>query len=256
MPNVVSKRTNPKISGAISLAASKPGSTRKQSAPAAAAGGNPHATRGNRVGQAARQRILAAAERVFAEGGYGSASTARIAEAAGLPKANLHYYFGTKGALYEAVLSDILEVWRSAADTITADADPATALTAYVDAKIELSRRRPLASKIFANELLHGAKVVRPYLQRELRAWVSDKARIFDRWAAQGRMNKVDAEHLFFGIWAMTQTYADFDVQVRAVLGARALKDPEFEAAKRTITAMVLGACGLTPTKPNRRKRA
>jgi TetR/AcrR family transcriptional regulator len=245
MRDVVSKRTNPTLSPRARAAASKPGSARRQSA----------LPNGNRVGQAARERILRAAERIFAEGGYGSASTARIAEAAGLPKANLHYYFGTKGALYEAVLGDILETWRSAADTITENADPATALTAYVEAKIELSRRRPLASKIFANELLHGAKVVRPYLQRELRGWVSDKARILDRWAEQGRIRPIDAEHLFFGIWAMTQTYADFDVQVRAVLGTRTLKDDEFKAASRTISAMVLGACGLLPAT-NRRKRA
>jgi TetR/AcrR family transcriptional regulator len=208
---------------------------------------------GNRVGQAARRRIMAAAERVFAEGGYGSASTARIAEAAGIPKANLHYYFGTKGALYEAVLADILEVWRNAADTITDDADPATALAEYVRLKVELSRRRPLASKIFANELLHGAKVVRPYLARELRGWVAEKGRILDRWVREGRMRKIDPQHLFFGMWAMTQTYADFDVQVRAVLGARTLRDEDYEAAVRTITAMVLGACGLDAP---RRKRA
>jgi TetR/AcrR family transcriptional regulator len=251
MPNVVSKRTNPAISLRARAAAAKQGNVRRQSAAAGS----------NRVGLAARKRILAAAERIFAEGGYSSASTGRIAEAAGIPKANLHYYFGTKGALYEAVLSDILEVWRSAADTITEDADPAEALSAYVKIKIELSRQRPLASKIFANELLHGAKIVRPYLARELRGWVSDKARIFDRWAEQGRMKKIDAEHLFFGIWAMTQTYADFDVQVRAVLGARALKNEDYDAAVRMITSMVLGACGLSDSdaakgKAKGRKRA
>ena len=45
-------------------------------------------------------RILAAAEQVFAERGYSAASTASIAALAGLPKANLHYYFRTKQALY------------------------------------------------------------------------------------------------------------------------------------------------------------
>lgn len=250
MRNVVTKRTNPSLSLRSRTQAAKRGTARKQSAAQAR----------NRVGQAARKAILTAAERIFAEGGYSSASTARIAEAAGIPKANLHYYFGTKGALYEAVLSDILEVWRTAADTIAADADPAEALTEYVKVKIELSRQRPLASKIFANELLHGAKVVRPYLARELRGWVSDKARIFDRWAAEGRMKKIDAEHLFFGIWAMTQTYADFDVQVRAVLGTRSLSGDDYQAATRMITAMVLGYCGLAKDsggkKAKRRKRA
>jgi AcrR family transcriptional regulator len=137
MHPVGSKRTNPPIKLQARRVAAKPGGARRQIAEA----------NGNRVGQAARQRILTAAERIFAEAGYGSASMARIADAAGLPKANLHYYFGTKGALYHAVLSDILEIWRSAADTITDKADPATALAAYVRAKLDLSRQRPLASK-------------------------------------------------------------------------------------------------------------
>src|SRR3546814_5945922 len=51
-----------------------------------------------------RALILAAAEDVFATQGYRGATTAAIAKKAGLPKANVHYYFGTKEALYAAVL--------------------------------------------------------------------------------------------------------------------------------------------------------
>ena len=40
--------------------------------------------------------ILEAAEEVFAEYGFSGATTSRIAERAGIPKANLHYYFPTK----------------------------------------------------------------------------------------------------------------------------------------------------------------
>ena len=32
-------------------------------------------------------------------------------------------------------------------------------------------------------------------------------------------MRKIDPRHLIFSIWAVTQHYADFDMQVRAVLG-------------------------------------
>src|SRR4051812_19574146 len=72
------------------------------------------------VGAAGRIRrrnaavILAAAEQVFAESGFAGASMARIAAAAGLPKANLHYYFGTKEQLYQTVLTGILELWLDA----------------------------------------------------------------------------------------------------------------------------------------------
>src|SRR5260370_24993000 len=55
-----------------------------------------------RIRQANVARILDAAERVFAESGFAGATMAQIAAASGLPKANLHYYFGTTDALYPA----------------------------------------------------------------------------------------------------------------------------------------------------------
>ena len=58
----------------------------------------------SQIRQANEALILAAAERVFAGAGFGGATMAAIAEAAGLPKANLHYYFGSKQALCRTVL--------------------------------------------------------------------------------------------------------------------------------------------------------
>ena len=48
------------------------------------------------IRQANRERILAAANGVFARAGFAAATTAAIAKAAGLPKANVHYDFGSK----------------------------------------------------------------------------------------------------------------------------------------------------------------
>src|SRR3546814_7018888 len=79
-----------------------------------------------------RALILAAAEEVFATQGYRGATTAAIAKKAGLPKANVHYYFGTKDALYAAVLEDILGLWLGELDRITEERDPATALGDYI----------------------------------------------------------------------------------------------------------------------------
>jgi TetR/AcrR family transcriptional regulator len=190
-------------------------------------------------------RILKAAEEVFASAGFSGARTAAIARRAGVPKANLHYYFGTKEALYRKVLENILEVWLALGDSIRADADPAEALAAYVAAKVEHSRRRPHASKVFANELLHGAPQIKGYLRNELKRWVDGKARIIDGWVAQGRLAPIRARHLFFVLWAMTQTYADFDVQVAAVLGRPRIAPQDYQDATALITRLVLRGCGL-----------
>ena len=101
---------------------------------------------------------------------------------------------------------------------------------------------------MFANELLHGAPVVGETLHTELRNRVVDKARVIDGWIAAGRMAPVDSTHLFFTIWAATQTYADFDVQVRAVLSdGKPLSDTDQQRATRHVLTMVLRGCGLAP---------
>ena len=182
---------------------------------------------------------------MFATKGFSGATTAEIAERAGLPKANLHYYFRTKRALYRAVLDDILALWLEATASITPDAEPAIALGRYVEAKIAYSRTRPFASKVFANELLHGAPEIRGFLGGAMKRLVDDKAAVIRGWIAAGRIAPVDPHHLFFVLWAATQTYADFDCQVAAVLGRKSLCAADFERAAETVSALVLRGLGL-----------
>ncbi len=196
-------------------------------------------------GDTAREALLGAAERVFARAGFNGATTAAIAEAAGVPKSNLHYHFGSKHALYHEVLARTLRDWLVPMDNLVAEADPRTALAGYIGAKMAMSAQRPDASRVFANELLHGAPVLGELMRTDLRAMVRKKARVIEGWIADGRMAKVDPTHLFFTIWAATQTYADFDVQVRAVLGRARLSGRDHARATEHVTTLVLRGCGL-----------
>ena len=172
------------------------------------------ATKGQ-IRQANESRILGAAEKVFARTGFGGATMAAISTASGLPKANLHYYFGSKDVLYRAVLARILNDWLLPTHCIVVDADPRTALDQYIRAKMALSVQRPDGSKVFANEMLHGAPVVKAILETDLRQMVEAKAAVVQGWIDAGRMASVDATHLFFTIWAATQTYADELMEVQ-----------------------------------------
>ena len=197
------------------------------------------------IRQANEALILAAAERVFAGAGFGGATMAAIAEAAGLPKANLHYYFGAKQDLYRAVLARTLQDWLVPTHDITPQADPRQALERYIRAKMALSAQRPDASKVFANELLHGAPVLKGLLATDLRDMVLAKAAVLQGWIDAGRMAPVDPVHLFFTIWAATQTYADFEVQVAAVLGKSELGAKDYARATEHVVTLVLRGCGL-----------
>jgi TetR/AcrR family transcriptional regulator len=198
----------------------------------------------NRAAQ--QMAIITAAERVFAGACFGGATMAAIAMAAGLPKPNLHYYFGSKRALYRAVLERTLHAWLEPADSIVADADPREALECYIRGKMRQSFTRPYASRVWANELLHGAPELRGTLVRTLRPLMRRKAAVIEQWAAAGRMAPVDSMHLFFTIWAATQTYADFEVQICAVVG-RASLDREAQArATQHVVSLILRGCGLS----------
>ncbi|MBS0640697.1 MAG: TetR family transcriptional regulator C-terminal domain-containing protein [Proteobacteria bacterium] len=198
-----------------------------------------------RIRQAATAHIVAAAERVFAEAGYEGASMAALAAAAGLPKANLHYYFHNKAGLYRAVLDNILTTWISAADDIRPENDPAQALCRYIRDKIVLSQQRPYASKVFANEVLHGAGQLHAYFSTDMRRIFREKAAVIDHWIAQGLMDRVDSLHLLFAIWAMTQTYADFEAQIRPVLGIPRMTDDVYATGADLIVKLVLQGCGV-----------
>jgi len=190
--------------------------------------------------ESAEARLLEAAETVFAERGFGGARTAVIAARAGLPKANLHYYFRTKEALYRAVLANVLHLWLDELDRFTRERDPAEAIADYIAAKLNWSMTRPNASKVFANEIMHGAPFLAEFLGGELRSRVEQKATVIRHWVRTGKLAPVEPKHFIFTLWAMTQHYADFEVQVRAVLGRTTLTKADFNAAARNITDLVL----------------
>ena len=189
--------------------------------------------------------ILGAAEAVFARAGFAGATMAGIAALAGLPKANLHYYFRTKASLYRAVLDHTLTLWLAETDGIRNDAEPLIALGDYIRAKMRLTATHRDASRVFANEMLHGAPHIGGYLRNELKALVDEKSRVIDHWAQKGLMDRVDARHLFFTIWAATQTYADFQPQVCAVLGKTRLTRAELDHASEQLVRMILRGCGV-----------
>jgi len=188
--------------------------------------------------------ILDAAEKVFAEAGFGGATMQLIADLAGLPKANLHYYFPTKEALYRRVVQDIFHVWLQAADIFDDAPGPIEGIGAYIDAKMEISRRHPAGSKVWASEVMHRAPVIQDYLETTLVEWTEDRMAVIRRWIREGLMDPVDPRHLLYMLWATTQHYADFGHQIETLNGGRPLSDEEWAAAKHSVKTIILNGIG------------
>lgn len=198
-----------------------------------------------RIRQQNEQRIISAAEEEFARHGYKGATMNGIAQRAGLPKANIHYYFKSKLALYAAVLSGIIELWDGTLNELRAEDDPAQVLPAYIAAKIRFSRDYPLASRIFAIEILNGAPNLVGYFNDEYRNWFRSRTEVFRTWMQQGKIARLDPAHLIFLLWSTTQHYADFACQIQASLGRNSLTDADYQAATETLTQVILRGCGI-----------
>lgn len=205
----------------------------------------PRPNRRNEIRAQNETLILQAAEKVFAEAGFGGATMQLIADMAGLPKANLHYYFATKEELYRRVVQTIFEIWLHAAEAMDAASGPAEGIGAYIDAKMEISRRHPAGSKVWASEVMHGAPVIQDYLETTLRDWTAGRAALIRRWIDEGRMAPVDPEHLLYMLWATTQHYADFNHQIETLNGGRPLSDAQWQAAKDSVKNIILRGIGL-----------
>lgn len=172
-----------------------------------------------RIQQKNSETILEAALDVFSTYGFRGATLDQISEVAGLSKPNLLYYFPSKEAMHQALLTRLLDTWLDPLREMDEDGDPVAEILGYVRRKIELSRDFPRESRLFANEILQGAPRMQDAIEGDLKQLVDQKSIILTRWMDQGRIARLPPQHLLFSIWALTQHYADFDMQVRAVLG-------------------------------------
>lgn len=187
-----------------------------------------------RIQRDRRARILEAALEVFSTDGFGGATLDGLAAAAGLSKPNLLYYFASKEAVYLALLERLLDNWLDPLRALDPAGDPMREMLAYVRRKLHLARDYPRESRLFAGEVLRGAPVLEPELSGGLRDLVDKHARVIADWMAAGRIAPSDPHHLIMSVWALTQHYADFAVQVAAVLGDT--RDPWDEAEAHLTT--------------------
>ncbi len=198
-----------------------------------------------KIRQQTQEKILQAATQAFSVHGFNGTSMQSIADAANVPKANVHYYFKNKVGVYTAVLENIIGLWDTVLNDITAEHEPKQALCDYIDAKIKFSRTHPRESRVFAKEMLSGAPHLQAFLEEDYQRWFSGRIAVFTAWIAAGKMQPIDPAHLLFMIWGSTQHYADFEPQVVHSLGTEALQQHHFDQAAATIKQVILAGCGL-----------
>jgi len=200
-----------------------------------------------RIQREKQDQILEAALDVFSLHGFRGATIDQIAEQAGMSKPNLLYYFPRKEEIHKVLIAHLLDMWLAPLREMDAEGDPIPEIRSYIRRKLEMARDFPRESRLFANEMLQGAPRTIDMLAGDLKALVDEKAKILLDWMDRGKITRTDPYHLIFSIWATTQHYADFDVQVRAVLGKDRGGEGRFEDAARYLEQLFMH--GLMPKK-------
>ncbi len=187
-----------------------------------------------------QQKILDAALTVFSQFGFRGATLDQIAQHAELSKPNVLYYFRCKQDIYVELMQQTLDQWLQPLVELDAKGEPVDEILKYATAKLKMSQQNPQASRLFANEILHGAPMVKQVLEGDLKTLVDEKTNVIQHWIDEGKIASINPYHLIFMIWAITQHYADFDIQISAVLGTSYDKEKCFVDAQTTITSILV----------------
>jgi len=143
-----------------------------------------------------RERVLAAAEELFAEHGA-SVQMADVARRAGVGVGTVCRNFATKEALVEALLDEMLEPLVVASELALADPDPAEGLRSYIEAMADLqARSRGLAEQMSAH-IERDEQSVKVALRRNVAAMLR---RAQDAGAVRADIGPADLALLFCGI--------------------------------------------------------
>ncbi|MFN3508817.1 MAG: TetR family transcriptional regulator C-terminal domain-containing protein [Allorhizobium sp.] len=203
--------------------------------------------RRTRIQEEKEELILEAALEVFSQRGFHGSTIDQIADVAGMSKPNLLYYFRTKEAMHRALIDRVLENWLEPLQAFDAEGDPEEEIRSYIRRKLEMAREFPRESRLFANEVLQGAPHIMAVLEGPLKELVDEKAEVIRVWIASGKVRDCDPHHLIFSIWSTTQHYADFDVQVKAVLGTGRDGVERFEEAASFLEGLFVSGLILKP---------
>jgi len=202
-------------------------------------------TRRSRAVAAKRSNIMSAALEFFSLYGMHGTSLDQVAERADVSKTNLLYYLPSKEELYVAVLKDLLDIWLEPLKALNAEQQPMEAIKQYIYLKLCVSRDHPQASRLFCLEMLQGAPLLKQVLSTHLKQLVDEKSDIIREWVQAGQIAPIEPLHLLFILWATTQHYADFGVQIEAISGQTLNDDAFFEQAVANIQHII--AQGIRP---------
>ena len=199
------------------------------------------------IGEKNQQKVLEAAVKVFSRKGLSGARVEEIAKEAGMSKSNMLYYFKTKEELYQVVILRVLRHWLSTLSNLHSDDQPIDVITTYISKKIQMSQQYPEASRLIAMETMGGTPASGDFLRTELNAWIKVKGQVFLKWQNEGLMAPIEPAYVFFMIWALTQAYANFDIQIATLNKPNGYRNERYPPVTRYAIEVLIRGFELKP---------
>jgi TetR/AcrR family transcriptional regulator len=155
-----------------------------------------------------RAKILAAAEQVFARDGLAGARTDAIADAAGVNKALLYYYFKGKERLYEAVIEEQLREFNARAlAVLEAPGSPRALLLRYVELHFDFISQRHRHAPLFQQLMMKGGKAPEKLFRKYIIPRSDALQKLLERGMRQGELRKASPFHAAISLVALIVFY-------------------------------------------------
>jgi AcrR family transcriptional regulator len=144
--------------------------------------------------QTVRQQLLTSARGLFAKQGYDAVSIREVAEAARVNPAMIHYYFGSKQGLYEAMLATALAPLIERLGQVLSGADDASALRNFFTLYMRTMGANPWMPPLILREVVvEGGRLRGWFIQQFAAKGGGLLTRLIEREQAAGRI-RADAD--------------------------------------------------------------
>jgi TetR/AcrR family transcriptional regulator len=202
---------------------------------------------------ATREAVLAAGAALFAEAGFAGATTAAIAARAGVNKAAIHYHFGTKRRLYEAIVREGFTAFLARLAPLRGSNRPAPErLRRFVEAYAETAGRRPAFVRMFLREVITGGARIPSEVLGYLRGVLALVREIVEAGVRRGEFRPVDPVLTHLGLMgSLAFFFATQAFRQRVAEGGRLPLDPP---AARFVDHLLAVMEGGLRSRPRREK--
>ncbi len=197
-------------------------------------------TPAGRRGAATAERILDAAEGLFAERGYSATTLRDVATRVGIQNPSLYNHFESKEALYAAVLErDIGPVLEALSEFLLDGSEGSGDPAQVAERVMELLARRPRLPRLVAHETLSGGD----QLTRMLREWMvpvfARAHRMVEISPGAERWNPDQIPHLVLAMYHIVIGYFTIAPLYEALTGDDLLAEQALERQTRLLREIV-----------------